>query len=109
FDRAYRHFIVASDDAQGDILKGLIEDVENLYTQWFLDGLGEAWSDALGNTWELEGIASQTRFFGRHVFPILERSDREKVFVIISDALRYEVASELQEVIYKEMRGETEL
>ena len=109
FDRAYRHFIVASDDSQGDILKGLIEDVENLYTQWFLDGLGEAWSDALGERWELEGIASQTRFFGRHVLPILERSDREKAFVIISDALRYEVASELQEVIKKEIRGETKL
>ena len=110
FDKAYRHFIVKSDDAQGDILKGLIDDVENLYTQWFLDGLGEAWSDTLGNNnWELEGIASQTRFFGRHVFPILERSDREKVFVIISDALRYEVASELEEVIKKEVRGETSL
>ncbi|MDZ8259431.1 BREX-1 system phosphatase PglZ type A [Nostoc sp. ChiQUE01b] len=128
FDQAYRHFIVKSDDAQGDILKGLIDDVENLYTQWFLDSLGEAWSDALSEegkgekgkilppassplplSWELEGIASQTRFFGRHVFPILERSDREKVFVIISDALRYEVASELQEVIKKEVRGETSL
>ncbi|MEH1956426.1 BREX-1 system phosphatase PglZ type A [Nostoc sp.] len=110
FDKAYRHFIVKSDDAQGDILKGLVDDVENLYTQWFLDSLGEAWSDALGNNnWELEGVASQTRFFGRHVFPILERSDREKVFVIISDALRYEVASELEEVIKKEVRGETSL
>lgn len=109
FDRAYRHFIVESDDAQGDILKGLIEDVENLYTQWFLDGLGDAWSNALGERWELQGIASQTRFFGRYVLPILERSDREKAFVIISDALRYEVASELQEVIQKEIRGETSL
>lgn len=56
FDRAYRHFIVESDDAQGDILKGLIEDIENLYTQWFLDGLGDAWSSALGERWELQGI-----------------------------------------------------
>ncbi len=109
FDKAYRQFIVQSDDAHGDILKSLIEDVENLYTQWFLDELGEAWSDALGKTWELQGIPSQTRFFGRHVFPILERSDREKAFVIISDALRYEVASELEEVIKKEIRGETTL
>ena len=109
FEKAYRHFIVQSDDAHGDILKGIIEDVENLYTQWFLDELGEAWSDALGKTWELEGILSQTRFFGRHIFPLLERSDREKAFVIISDALRYEVASELQEVIKKEIRGETTL
>ncbi len=43
------------------------------------------------------------------MFPILERSDREKAFVIISDALRYEVASELQEVIQKEIRGETSI
>lgn len=109
FDQAYRQFIVASDAAQGDILKGLIEDVENLYTQWFLDGLGEAWSDALGDRWELEGIVSQTQFFSRYVLPILGRSDREKAFVIISDALRYEVASELQEAIKKELRGDTNL
>jgi uncharacterized protein (TIGR02687 family) len=109
FDRAYRHFITKSDDAHGDILKGLIEDVENLYTQWFLDELGDAWSNALDERWELASIASQTKFFARYVLPILERSDREKAFVIISDALRYEVASELQEVIQKEIRGETSI
>ncbi|MEM1392428.1 MAG: BREX-1 system phosphatase PglZ type A [Cyanobacteria bacterium P01_H01_bin.150] len=110
FDRAYRHFIVASDAAKGDILKReLIEDIENLYTQWFLDNLGECWSNALGEKWELADIPPQTRFFGRYVSSILQRSDREKAFVIISDALRYEVASELEEVIKKELRGETNL
>ncbi len=110
FDQAYRHFIVASDVPLGDILKGdFIRDIENLYTQWFLDKLGSAWSDALGEKWELVGVLSQTRFFGNNVQPILGRNERERVFVIISDALRYEVAKELEEVIKKELRGETNI
>ncbi len=107
FDQTYRHFILASDAAFGDILKGLIEDIENLYTQWYLDELGEAWSDALENSWQLANIPSQTSFFGGHVQPIISRKDPEKAFVIISDALRYEVASELAETIQKELRGKT--
>lgn len=116
FDKAYRQFIVWSDRGFGDILKGLIEDVENLYTQWYLEELGEAWSNALSvptnisdsqYRWELPAIPSQTQFYSRHVTPILEGSDREKAFVIISDALRYEVACELTEVIKKELRGDT--
>lgn len=107
FDQIYRQFIVASDAAFGDILKGLIEDIENLYTQWYLDELGEAWSDSLENSWQLTNIPSQTSFFGRHVQSIISGKDREKAFVIISDALRYEVASELTEAIQKELRGKT--
>jgi uncharacterized protein (TIGR02687 family) len=109
FDQAYRHFIFASDSAHGDILKSLIEDIENFYTQWFLDKLGSAWSDVWENSWELADIPPQNKFFSRYVSPILHRSDREKAFVIISDALRYEVASELATVIKQEVRGETSL
>ena len=111
FDQAYRHFIVASDQARGDIIKSLVEDIENLYCYWFLDGLGAAWSDALETQaqghWHIAETPAQTHFFKLNVTPILERNDREKVFVIISDALRYEVASELKEAIKKELRGET--
>ena len=110
-DRAYRHFIVASDKAKGDIIKSLVELIENLYVNWFLDELGAAWSDALENQanslWQIPGIPSQTNFFQHNITPILKNSDREKVFVIISDALRYEVASELKEEIAKDLRGET--
>jgi uncharacterized protein (TIGR02687 family) len=110
FDQAYRHFIVASDKAQGDILKReLIDDVENLYTQWFLDGLGAAWSNALGEKWEVTGVSSQTRFYRENVLPIFGRSDREKAFVIISDALRYEVAQELEAAIAQQLRGDINL
>lgn len=109
FDRAYRNFIVASDAAQGDILKALIEYIENLYSGRFLGDLGYAWSEALGPQWELDGILCQSQFFKQNVAPILQRSDREKVCVIISDAMRYEVATELKELIEQELRGDTAL
>jgi uncharacterized protein (TIGR02687 family) len=109
FDRAYREFIVAADRARGDILKPLVETVENLYTRWYLEELGQAWSDALGDRWELEDIPSQTVFYRRNVQPLLDKSDREKVFVLISDALRYEVADALKTRIQQELRGDIHL
>lgn len=107
FDRAYRQFVIASDRARGDVIKTVVEEIENLYTYWFLDALGAAWSDALGSRWQVADVPSQADFFKQNVLPILERNDREKVFVVISDALRYEVASELKETIEKDLRGET--
>lgn len=108
FDRTYRAFIAASDSAHGDILKPLVEDIESLYTNWYLETLGEAWSDALTQKWELPNVLPQTQFFSHYISPILNR-DREKAFVIISDALRYEVATELKEQIEQELRGTTSI
>ena len=106
FDLAYRQFIVASDAARGDVIKPVVELVEGLYVNWYLAELGESWSNALGDTWGIDGVSSQAKFFDTHVANILKRNDREKVFVIISDALRYEVAAELKEKrIFQNSRG----
>lgn len=86
--------------------------VEKVYRKSYLDAwrrLWEDWSDSLGEKWEVTGVPSQTRFYRENVLPIFDRSDREKAFVIISDALRYEVAKELEEVIKKELRGDANL
>lgn len=110
FDRAYRRFIVCSDLAKPILREqSLIDFIENLYVNWFLVEIGEAWSDSLPPNWQLKGIPPQTEFFKKNVDPILKISDREKVFVLISDALRYEVASELSETIEKELRGKIKL
>jgi uncharacterized protein (TIGR02687 family) len=110
FDRAYRDYVVMSDAAaQGDILKSLTQDVENLYVNWFLAELGYDWSDAIGNEWALPDVPLQSQFFRKQVAPTLHGNDREKVFVIISDAMRYEVATELKEAIQKELRGDISL
>ena len=62
-----------------------------MYVNWYLAELGSAWSDALGDTWPVEGLSRQDTFFSAYVSRILQRNDREKVFVIISDAMRYEI------------------
>ncbi len=108
-DQAYRKFVVASDAALGDILKPVIDLIEGMYVNWYLAELGATWSNSLGTTWAVQGVPLQPTFFDTHVAPILRRSDREKVFVIISDALRYEVAAELKTVVEQDLRGETSL
>ncbi|KRH98271.1 BREX-1 system phosphatase PglZ type A [Cylindrospermopsis sp. CR12] len=111
FDQEYRHFILASTQSLGDIIKELMEDIDNFYTQWFLENLGSSWSNVLSknSNWELRDIPPQQRFFRRYVLPILQRNNKERVFVIISDAFRYEVAKELVEIIQQKLRGEIQI
>ena len=105
-DRHYRRFVAAlGSDPEG--LQALAERIDNAYTHGFLEPLSEAWSNALASTdkWGIVGAYKQWRFFDQHVKPILQKSDREKVFVIVSDALRYEVATELKEALGQDLRG----
>ncbi len=112
-DQAYRAFVCASDRTLqvADVLTPLVEQIERVYVQGFLEPLGAAWSDALEplGAWQLAGVRGQQHFFGDHVYPLLNKNDREKVFVVISDALRYEVADELRAALVVALRGEAEL
>lgn len=115
FDTAYRHFIYASDHAKPILREEkLIEHIEHIYVNWFLSELGQHWSDALAKgpvplQWPLSNLPLQTNFFKDKIQGIIDRNDREKVFVIISDAFRYEVAAELQQQLIQELRGEAVL
>lgn len=111
-DQAYRHYVAASDRAESGLLAPLTDAIEREYGHAFLEPIGEAWSTALaklGGTWALEGAPKQWWFYEQYIKPTVERSDREKVFVIVSDALRYEVAAELRDRLRLELRGEPEL
>lgn len=110
-DGAYRRYVTASDRVTGDALKPLTERIEKAYTFSYLELLGEAWSEALeglAGSWSVP-VKKQWWFYEHHVAPVLNGSDREKVFVLISDALRYEVAAELRESLVTELRGEATL
>ncbi len=110
-DRSYRRYVAASDQVSGDVLGGLTEKIERAYTFSFLEPLGEAWSDALqaaGDGWNPHG-SKQWLFYAHHVQTVLDRNDREKVFVIVSDALRYEVAADVQASLITELRGDVTL
>ena len=104
-DQLYRKFIChARRSAQVSLLQNLVEMVENLYSNTFLIKVNENWQSLVNHCqkWDVPGIALQRHFFQTAVRPFLEKNN--KVFVIISDALRYEAGEELVTLIRQEDR-----
>jgi uncharacterized protein (TIGR02687 family) len=111
-DLFYRKFYVAYDEnSSSEILKKLKVMVEDLYTNWFMVELSHNWTSALANDvrnhWKITGVRNQRDFYDLIVKPKVNSND--KVYVIISDALRYEVATELCERLNTESLGSVEL
>lgn len=116
FDQMYRLFSENADVAAAkgwDMLKPLRDDIEACYCNWYLPTLGLAWGkfvDAqLPAKWEVDGIPNQYEFFKRQVKPWLAEADNRRAFVIISDAMRYEVAQELTQSLNSTYRIQAEL
>jgi uncharacterized protein (TIGR02687 family) len=120
FDQLYRHFCEFADYAEAkhwDVLKGLRGKVEDFYGNWYITNLGLAWGkhlesdgpSALLDSWKIDGIPHQNRFFSRQVQHVLDKGEKRKVFVIISDAFRYEAAQELTEHLNGKYRMEARL
>ncbi len=103
FNRSLRSPVPCLDD----LFKNVASDVEKLYSNWYLAGLADNWSSVaeedLGQYGYIPDVERQTAFYGNYV-----RHSDTRVFVIISDALRYEVAASLAEQL-KELQGRTEL
>ncbi len=100
-DTAYRRFVVrahAAADAGWDVLKTLSSKVEDAYSVGFLAKLGMRWSEALDAgllaTWKIPNVPLQREFFKRQVESLLDEG-LKRVYVVISDAFRYEAAIEL--------------
>lgn len=107
-DTAYRKFYSAYDKLQNkDRLLLIKEKIENIYTNWYTDELSIKWSDTivdeLNEYWAIPGIEQQYEFYKTTIQPYVNKGER--VFVIISDALRYEAAIELSDRLNKERKG----
>jgi uncharacterized protein (TIGR02687 family) len=103
FDQIYRQFNFAADAVEPmgwALLHELRERIENAYSGWFVPQLGSAWSkvlegqDGLLSTWKVPGWVTQPEFFDRHVRSHIDAGIR-RVFVVISDAFRFEAAEEM--------------
>lgn len=110
-DMYYRKFYVAFDeDSNNELLKKLKTIVENLYTNWFIAELNTNWSQAvkaeMTSNWTLPNVRNQQSFYSSIVAPHIRKGER--VFVIISDAMRYEIGVELAERLNVETLGECE-
>jgi uncharacterized protein (TIGR02687 family) len=111
-DTYYRKFYVAYDaEGTNELLYKLKPLIENVYTNWFLGELSTHWSAAIKNEmaddWSLPGIRNQQSFYQSYIRSHMDKNER--AFVIISDAMRYEIAKELQEEINPDLLGESEL
>tara|TARA_B100001094_G_scaffold332515_1_gene404956 strand:+ start:1222 stop:3990 length:2769 start_codon:yes stop_codon:yes gene_type:complete len=118
-DKAYRHFCFHADTVAqhgSDLFKatGLVDEIQQGYTDWYIHDLAIAWDQAVAQDqllkqWQLHAIPNQYDFYKKQVLPILKTPQVKKVFVIISDALRYDVAEELHERINHEQRYISEI
>lgn len=84
---------------------------ENLYVNWYLPEIGTNWTYAINDDmkkdWRIPGIVNQREFYRTYVNPLV--SNGERVFVIISDALRYEVGAEIAEKLNEEVINSTNI
>lgn len=108
-DRLYRQYIWHYRKAkQNKILAGLSEKVEKVYSNDYLLTYNNNWQKIIDETeqWPAGEPYSQFQFFRQQVMPFMEK--KQRLFVIISDALRYECGIALSERIQTENRYESE-
>ena len=113
-DYQYRKFYSSYDKTSDkDILKTHIREIVERKYLHITQKIQMKWTDLITaqdrTTWGVELIESQEQFYSAHVDKIISRNDRDKVAVIISDAMRYEVAVELKENLNKNTNGTCEL
>lgn len=111
-DYLYRKFYESYDEiVDKDRFVGLAEKVEDFYNNYFLNELSIKWSklveDELLDDFIIEGISHQKDFYSEFVSSFIRNDDR--IFVIISEDLRYEAGRELAELLNKELRGSAEI
>lgn len=103
-DRAYRRFVTAWKNL-GEKFEGktIEESLEAEYTMYQSD-LGITWQSQVDtlDSWEIDGLPSQGDFYARNVKKVTDAN--KKIAVIISDALRYEVADQFAESLNEERR-----
>lgn len=108
FYLSFQKSIKLADPLLDDSFKRVAEKVEGLYTHWFLGQLGQCWTNAcvdnLAEYGRILEIPQQVDFYSNKV-----RNADSRVFIIVSDALRYEVAASLAEQLRRGTQSTVEL
>lgn len=108
FHLAYAESLKVYKDQLNDLFAQVAEKVEGLYVHWFLDKLGENWTNVIEDDLKQHGrildVPRQEDFYSSRL-----RTADGKVVVIISDALRYEVAASLTEQLKRETQSKVEM
>lgn len=105
-DQYYRKYVYfAKATAFSNLLSDLNEKIENTYSNKFLLKANDNWQQHVDrlDVWS----PTQKDFFKNYVAPFENKNN--KLFVIISDALRYEIGDELVSVIRQEDRYDAQI
>lgn len=108
FHKSYGESLKAYNSDLHDLFRSVMEKVEGLYKNWFLGQLGGNWQTVCSEELEKYGrileVPQQSDFYRNRI----ENAD-SRVFVVISDALRYEVAASLAEQLRRETQADVKL
>lgn len=120
-DSDYRHLVSSADaarrdhpdapDALRDALDALSDWADGLYLNWFLPGVNSCWVSCAEAQWLRSGsvrdVPRQSHFWA----DVVERelAGATRVAVVVSDALRYEVGSELADRLSAQTKGAVRL
>lgn len=107
FHLAFQKSLETSNLLLDDLFKHVVDKVEGLYNFWFLGNLSNNWTavsaETLAETGQID-VPQQTNFYRHYV-----RNSETRVFVIVSDALRYEVATSLAQQLQRETQSNVAL
>lgn len=108
FHKSYGKILKTYHAKLHDLFSHVMEKTEGLYKNWFLGQLGENWSKVCSEEMERYGkileVPQQEEFYKSKV-----KNADNRVFVIISDALRYEVAADLADQLRRETKSQVDL
>ena len=104
FHLSFQKSLETSNILLDDLFKHVVDKVEGLYTHWFLGELGNNWSDVCAEELATYGkvleVPQQENFYSSRI-----RTSENKVFVIVSDAMRYEVAAAMADQLQRETQS----
>lgn len=104
-DQSYRRFMYSYTALkQRELIESLAELLTNWYENIYLKKIAGETNYNLSNPIDSK-ILLQKEFFNKKIQPIIER-ESTRIFVIISDALRYEIGVELTERLNTRINGE---
>jgi len=111
-DQLYRQYsYYARVSKQATLLGELSKQIDDFYVNKFLYTVNTRWQqfvDAM-DRWVIPSVNPQQNFYFEYVKPFVDGKARKKIYVIISDALRYEVGEELMRLIRQEDRYDADL
>ena len=107
-DQSYRHFMYHYTNLEANSrLQETANRITNWYENIYLDVLAGLTNERIEEGHKAK-VMQQRTFFPKMIRPILEK-EQTRVFVIISDALRYEAAKELNDELAERENGKSQI